>query len=217
MSRFSSAVSSGSEVSACGITPIESRTPSGSRRISCPATRAVPEVGGVSVVSMRISVVLPAPLGPSRPKISPSVTSKLISFTATSSPNFFDRRSTSMAFISVGSSRRGASAGRPAPARKPAFLFRGRGQQHRGGHPGDQTPAFVGHRDLDGEGLDVAFGAADVALRGEFILNAFEENRALEHVAGWQAYLQPLAQLDGIHVGFLHIGAHPQVVNVYDG
>jgi hypothetical protein len=32
--------------------------------------RAVPEVGGVSVVIMRISVVLPAPFGPSSPKIS---------------------------------------------------------------------------------------------------------------------------------------------------
>ena len=41
-----------------------------------PRTRAVPAVGGVSVVSMRISVVLPAPLGPSRPKISPCSTVK---------------------------------------------------------------------------------------------------------------------------------------------
>ena len=70
------AVNSGSEVSACGITPIEFRTPSASFRTSCPATRAEPSVGGVSVVSMRISVVLPAPFGPSRPKISPSSTLK---------------------------------------------------------------------------------------------------------------------------------------------
>ena len=39
--------------------------------ISCPATTAVPLVGGTSVVNMRMSVLLPAPFGPSRPKISP--------------------------------------------------------------------------------------------------------------------------------------------------
>ena len=41
---------------------------------SKPFTSAVPAVGGSSVVSMRMSVDLPAPFGPSRPKISPSST-----------------------------------------------------------------------------------------------------------------------------------------------
>ena len=41
--------------------------------MSKPLTRAVPEVGGTSVVNMRMSVDLPAPFGPSRPKISPCV------------------------------------------------------------------------------------------------------------------------------------------------
>ncbi len=61
----------------CGITPMLARTALGSRMISCPATTAVPLVGGTSVVNMRISVLLPAPFGPSRPKISPPVTVKL--------------------------------------------------------------------------------------------------------------------------------------------
>ncbi len=39
--------------------------------MSKPLTRAMPEVGGTSVVSIRISVDLPAPFGPSRPKTSP--------------------------------------------------------------------------------------------------------------------------------------------------
>ena len=47
-----------------------------------------PTVGGSSVVSMRISVDLPAPFGPSRPKISPSSTAKLMPLTAVKSPNF---------------------------------------------------------------------------------------------------------------------------------
>src|SRR5262245_4881396 len=44
-------------------------------------------------MSIRIDVVLPAPLGPSRPKMSPSGTSKERSFTATNSPNRFVTRS----------------------------------------------------------------------------------------------------------------------------
>ena len=75
-------------MNACGITPSVLRTPSGSVRTSCPPIRAVPEVGDSSVVIMRISVVFPAPFGPSRPKISCGDTLKLMSFTATKSPNF---------------------------------------------------------------------------------------------------------------------------------
>ena len=49
---------------------------------------SVPLVGGRSVTIMRISVDFPAPFGPSRPKISPSLTSKLMPLTAVKSPNF---------------------------------------------------------------------------------------------------------------------------------
>jgi len=45
-----------------------------SRTMSRPSTVAVPEVGISSVVRILIVVVLPAPLGPSRPKSSPSGT-----------------------------------------------------------------------------------------------------------------------------------------------
>jgi hypothetical protein len=97
---FSRAVSSGSEVSACGMTPMAWRTPSASVTTSCPPTSALPDVGGVSVVIMRISVVFPAPFGPSRPKISPVRTVKLTSFTATKSPNCFFSLVTSIALVS---------------------------------------------------------------------------------------------------------------------
>ena len=45
--------------------------------MSKPLTRAVPEVGGTSVVNMRMSVDLPAPFGPSSPNTSPCSTVKL--------------------------------------------------------------------------------------------------------------------------------------------
>ena len=48
---------------------------------------------------MRISVDLPAPFGPSSPKISPSATSKVMPLTASNSPNLFTMFLTSMAPI----------------------------------------------------------------------------------------------------------------------
>ena len=45
----------------------------------------MPEVGSSSVISILIVVVLPAPFGPSRPKSSPSPTSKLTPRTASTS------------------------------------------------------------------------------------------------------------------------------------
>src|SRR5437868_3521280 len=46
----------------------------GSRATSWPATEAWPEVGSMSPQSMRRVVVLPAPSGPTKPKISAGVT-----------------------------------------------------------------------------------------------------------------------------------------------
>src|ERR1039457_6298515 len=77
------------------------RTCAGDFMMSKPATLAVPEVGSSNVVSILIVVLLPAPLGPSRPKISPEGTSKLIASTATKSPNRRVRLNVSMAFEDV--------------------------------------------------------------------------------------------------------------------
>ncbi len=54
----------------------------GSAATSTPATLAVPEVGSTRVVRTPIVVVLPAPLGHSRPKTSPRGTVKEIPSTA---------------------------------------------------------------------------------------------------------------------------------------
>jgi hypothetical protein len=88
MIRFSSTLSSRSLVIACGMTPIDLRTPLACLTMSKPLTTAVPEVGGSSVTIIRMSVDLPAPFGPSNPKISPLSTEKLIPLTAVKSPNF---------------------------------------------------------------------------------------------------------------------------------
>ena len=56
-----------------------------------PATVAEPEVGAMSVPSVRTIVVFPAPFGPRNPKTSPCPTSKETSSKAMRSPNRFDR------------------------------------------------------------------------------------------------------------------------------
>src|SRR5271154_659222 len=48
----------------------------GSSRTSKPATVAVPAVGGMKHVNMRIVVVLPAPFGPRKPTICPFAMAK---------------------------------------------------------------------------------------------------------------------------------------------
>src|SRR5450631_4292244 len=50
---------------------------------SKPATAAKPDVAGSKVVSTLIVVLLPAPLGPRRPKISPGATDRSMLSTAT--------------------------------------------------------------------------------------------------------------------------------------
>src|ERR687894_804635 len=58
------------------------RTQRASWTTSWPSTRAVPDVGVRSVISILIVVVLPAPFGPSRPNSSPRRTVKLTPRTA---------------------------------------------------------------------------------------------------------------------------------------
>jgi hypothetical protein len=59
--------------------------------MSYPFIIAVPDEGLISVASMWINVVLPAPFGPNKPKISLSLIFMLILSTATISLYFFTR------------------------------------------------------------------------------------------------------------------------------
>src|SRR5690606_25736612 len=71
---------------ASGSTPRRWRTAVGSFATSMPSTSIRPWSGFISVYSMRRVVVLPAPLGPSSPVISPSRASKPTPFTACTVP-----------------------------------------------------------------------------------------------------------------------------------
>ena len=71
-SRFSRPVRFSSTAAYWPARPICWRSSAASRTTSRPATRAVPASGFSSVVSTRTAVVLPAPLGPSRPSTVPA-------------------------------------------------------------------------------------------------------------------------------------------------
>ncbi len=71
MVRFSSPVRFSSTAAYWPASPIRWRRAAASRTTSSPTTVAVPASGMSSVVSTRTSVVLPAPLGPSRPRTVP--------------------------------------------------------------------------------------------------------------------------------------------------
>ena len=111
----------------------------------------MPDVGGSSVVSIRMSVDLPAPFGPSSPKISPSSTAKLMPLTAVKSPNFLTMLRTSMAFMT----------------RQTAEFPSLHRQQHVRRHADGEPAVAVVDAQPHLERLDVALGAADVALRRE--------------------------------------------------
>src|SRR5271156_7160005 len=135
-----------SEVIACGMTPIASRTRRAWRATSKPATQALPSLGGSSVVSIRTNVVLPAPLGPSRPKTSPRRTSKLTLSTAVKVPKRLVR---SLVCI--------ASESGSIGSRKSDFR----------GHSGFELALGLQHLDLDVEGANILAPAAHVAFGRE--------------------------------------------------
>ena len=127
ITRFSRPVSRASTVASWAARPSTWRAAWGSASTSMPETRAEPASGTLSVVSTRTAVVLPAPLGPSRPHTVPRGTSKLTPSRAVFSPNRLMRPSTSMAFstdMSLPWARgRRAGPGRPGSVAPPAAIY----------------------------------------------------------------------------------------------
>ena len=74
MSRLRRPVRPRSTTASWNTTLLARRAAIGSSATSKPATRAVPPVGAMVVVSMPMVVDLPAPFGPSRPNTSPAAT-----------------------------------------------------------------------------------------------------------------------------------------------
>ena len=100
----------------CGTTPMSSLTAWASLVTECPAMRASPPLGRSRQESIEMVVLLPAPLGPSRLKISPSAMSKLTPSTATTplGGSYCFRRSWTSTMLTGRSSR---------PPRRRASLY----------------------------------------------------------------------------------------------
>src|SRR5207249_4766571 len=82
----------------------------------------------------------------------------------------------------------------------------------------DGEPAIgVVDAQTDLEGLDVALGAADVALRGKPRIDAEIEDRAFALDARRQPYRQLPADRYAVDVRFLDVGADPEVIGVDQG
>src|SRR5919106_3573592 len=96
---FSRPVASGSRPDFCATMPIRCRTRSGSSTTSCPPTRASPSFARLRVVRIFTVVDLPAPLGPSSPKTTPSGTEKERPSSAWTSPYFLTRPVASIALV----------------------------------------------------------------------------------------------------------------------
>src|SRR5438045_94496 len=73
------------------------RQASGSSSGSRPAMRSAPALGGKTPARIRIVVVLPAPLGPRKPTISPAATSKEMPRSASTAPKDLVSSRTAMA------------------------------------------------------------------------------------------------------------------------
>src|SRR6185437_12665608 len=198
MSTFSHPVRSRSEVSACGITPIASRTRTGSRATSKPATNPWPEVGTISVVSIRLSVVLPAPLGPRRPNNSPRRTSKVTWSTAVNSPKRLVSSCARIAADCESIVERECNLG-------------GHSRFHLSG--GLQNPHF------DVEGADVLAPATNVGLGRELSLLPDRHHlpRKSRRRTRRQGHLRRTADTDRAEFGFLQVDARPDCRKVIDG
>src|SRR5579864_7961844 len=198
MSTFSHPVRSRSEVSACGITPIASRTRTGSRATSKPATNPCPEVGTISVVSIRLSVVLPAPLGPSRLNNSPRRTSKLTWSTAVNSPK---RLVSSLACIAADCD---------------SIIER---KCDLGGHSRLHLPGRLQNPHLHVKGADVLASAANVGLGRELALLPDRHHlpRKGQRRPRRQRHLSRTADADRAEVGLLHIDPCPDGRKIVDG
>src|SRR6185503_8492779 len=136
-----------------GMKPSDALAASGSRARSRPLMNTRPDVGLRRPATTRMLVVLPAPLGPRKPWISPAATSRLTPSTAVKAPYLLTRSSTRI----MGAS---ACAGRRAAAARGFGARQAQGARSRAGGRADQR----GHRarlDLEIEELDAR--AADDA------------------------------------------------------
>src|SRR5579862_8232529 len=116
-----------------GSTPMRALAATGPAHTSMPSTHTWPASGRSNPVAMRSVVVLPAPLGPTRPKNDPRGTSSDRPATATFGPNRFTRPRSTTAGQAC------ATARGPGPLRAGRSL--GRGGAGLGRRPGARLRA----------------------------------------------------------------------------
>src|SRR5450631_1655345 len=146
--------------------------------MSAPSTSAVPSLGSISVVSMRISVDFPAPFGPSSASVSPRSTVNETLSTAVKSPKRLVIPRTSIAMVT-------------------AFSLGGHalGKLHVRRHARRELPVAIVDVNADLERLDVALGTTHIALSGEPGVHSAEEYGAASHTTGGQLHRERVAEL----------------------
>ena len=126
-----------------------------------PATRAVPEVGAISVPRVRTVVVLPAPLGPRKPKTSPGAIVKETSSKAVRSPNRLVRWSTTSAAPSgEGSPALGSAGGATCAGAVATEGVNGVGREVAGGSGGEVAGGAGGEVERRAGGSGAGAGPA---------------------------------------------------------
>src|ERR1700757_2317652 len=148
---FSAAVNSPSRLGSWNTMPKARRTESGSLTGSWPAIESRPSLGLSTVVSILIVVVLPAPLGPRKPKMTPSGTANEMRSTAVKPSKRLTRSRASMIAANIGS----------LSAAAPVFEF----HRHKAGDRNGEIE-WPDHRLQIGEAARKRIERHDVAVAG---------------------------------------------------
>src|ERR1035437_796463 len=176
-------------------------TPSGSPTTSHRATVAAPASGGSTPARMRMIVVLPAPSGPTMPKISPGATSKLRgSIARTPGKSLTSSRTTTV----LSSTTVAALHGRAEVNCRVC------------GHPGLQFVTGIFDVDFDSIDQRHALLVSLDALGRELGLGSDEGDLPRIRLAGPGVGVnrRRLAPSDSTEIGFGHVGAQPDVIEV---
>src|SRR6266702_1749081 len=208
-------------VIACGITPIVRRAASGFSLTSYPVINALPLVIGISVVIIRINVLLPAPLGPSSPKISPSFTSKVTPLTASKSPYFFTMFSTAMAWPSCPEwwplLRVKMLIGFPFQRCPLLAIQKTLRKKDLGRHSRDVSLPLIVDEQLQPHRANIALRPAVVALRRKVCLRCLGNNLAGDALSSRHTHIESVAQLHGLRLRLRNRRVHPGLRQIDDG
>src|SRR5262245_58650566 len=181
---------------------MRSRTRSESVRTLSPSTVASPPLSGSRPVSILMTVVLPLPLGPKKPKISPLATWKLTPFTAVNLPKLRTSPCAAMAGSVAGAPPFGFWLARVTGSAS-TFEF------HIGGHAGQDVPSRIVDADFHAEDLVHAFFARLHVARKKLGLLVDLFNDTCKRLAprGVHRNFGFVADLDAVDFGFRDVDA----------